>query len=81
MKFYHKFVDKFQDIQKERILLSPRQKSSSYLEPSKENIFGEYDAVTLTMLYLKVLRDIVSEIFKLIFQMQPSYLRNICTEN
>ena len=81
MKFYHKFVDKFQDIQKERILLSPRQKSSSYLEPSKENIFGEYDAATLTMLYLKVLRDIISEIFKLIFQMQPSCLRNICTEN
>ena len=48
--------------QKKRILLSARQASSNYLEPfSKENVLGEYDAVTLTILYLKVLYDIVSQ--------------------
>ena len=35
--------------------------SSNYLEPSKENVFGEYDAVTLTMLYLKVLQDMIPQ--------------------
>ena len=35
--------------------------SGSNLEPSKANVFGYYDAVTLTMLYLKVLHDIVSQ--------------------
>ena len=43
------------------ILLSTRQMSSSYLEPSKENVLGEYDAVTLSMLYLRVLQDMVSQ--------------------
>ena len=40
------------------MLLSARQRSSNYLEPSEENVFGEYNAVTLTMLHLKVLHDI-----------------------
>ena len=45
--------------QKCRILLSARQKSNNYLElPSYS---GEYDAVTLTMLYLKVLHDLVPQ--------------------
>ena len=60
MEFYDKFVDRFQDMK--RILLSARQRSSNYLGPSKENILGEYDAVTLTMLWLKVLHDLVSQI-------------------
>ena len=42
-----------------RILLSARQKSNNYLElPSYS---GEYDAVILTMLYLKVLHDLVPQ--------------------
>ena len=45
-----------------QILLSARQTSSNYLEPLKENVLGEYDAVTLTMLYLKTLHDMVSQI-------------------
>ena len=32
-----------------------------YLEPSEENVLGECDAVTLNMLYLKVLHDMVSQ--------------------
>ena len=46
--------------QKYRIL-SARQRSNNYLELLKGNILGEYDAVTLTMLYLKVLHDMVSQ--------------------
>ena len=42
-------------------MLSAKQQSSNYLEPSKENIWREYDAATLTMLYLKVAADIVSQ--------------------
>ena len=43
------------------ILLSTRQMSSNYLESSKENVLGEYDAVTLSMLYLRVFHDMVSQ--------------------
>ena len=46
---------------KYRILLSARQRSTNYLELSKENVSGKYDAVTLTMLYLKVLHNMVSQ--------------------
>ena len=35
---------------KQRILLSAKQRFSNYLEPSKKDVLGEYDAVTLTML-------------------------------
>ena len=42
-------------------MLSARQKSSNYLEPFKENVLSEYDAVTLTMIYLKVLPNMVSQ--------------------
>ena len=51
----------FRTCQKWGILLPARQRSSSYLEPSKENALWEYDAVTLTMVYLKVLHDMVSQ--------------------
>ena len=47
--------------QKQRILLSARQRSSDYWEPSKENVLGEYDAAILNMLYVKVLHDTVSQ--------------------
>ena len=67
MEFYDKFVHRFQDIskkknKKKRILLSARQRSSNYLKSSKENFWRDHDAVTLTMLYLKVLNDMVSQI-------------------
>ena len=47
--------------QKLRIVLPVRQRSNNYIELSKENVLGEYDAVTLTMLYVKVLHDMVSQ--------------------
>ena len=47
--------------QKLRIPLLARQRSSNYLELSSENVFGEYDAVTLTRLYLKVLHGMISQ--------------------
>ena len=43
------------------MMLSARQRSSNYLEPSKENVFEEYDPITFTMLYLKVVHDMVSQ--------------------
>ena len=46
--------------QKLRILLSARQRSNNYLELSKESVLEDNDAVTLTMIYLKVLHDMVS---------------------
>ena len=47
--------------QKQRIMLSARQRSSDSLNLSKQNVFGQYDAVTLTMLYLKVVHDVISQ--------------------
>ena len=60
MGFYENGID-FRSHQKQRIRLSARQRSSNNLEPSKANVLGEYDAVTLTMLYLKVLHDMVPQ--------------------
>ena len=60
MEFYYKFVDRFQDISKVKVPAVSKQRTSNYLEPSKKYVLGEYDAVTLTMLYLKV-HDIVSQ--------------------
>ena len=42
-------------------MLSASQKSSNYLEPSKESVLRENDVVTLTMVYLKVLPDMASK--------------------
>ena len=52
MEFYDKFVDRFQDILKVK---------NPAVSKAKENVLGEYDVVTLAMLYLKVLHDIVSQ--------------------
>ena len=61
MEFSDKFVDKFQDTSKIKNPAVSKPKSTNYLEPSKENVLEEYNAVTLTMLYLKVLNDMVSQ--------------------
>ena len=61
MEFYDKFVDKSQDLSEVKNLLSARQMSNNYLELSKRKCFWEYDAVTLTMIYLKVLHNIISQ--------------------
>ena len=45
-----------------KILLSARRRSNNYFELSKKKkCFEEYNAVTFTMLYLKVLHDMVSQ--------------------
>ena len=69
--------------QKYRILLSTRKRSNNYswLTPFKRKCFGEYDAVTLTILYLKLFMICFRKFLKLIFQKQPSCPRNICTEH
>ena len=43
------------------MLVLAKQRFSNYLEPSKEIVSGKYDAVTLTMVYSKVLHDMVSQ--------------------
>ena len=40
MEFYDKFVDRFQDISEVKNSGASKEKSSSYLEPSKENFCG-----------------------------------------
>ena len=58
MEFYDKFVDRFQDFSKVK---NPTFSIANYLQPSKENVLEEYHTVTLTMLYFKVLHDMVSQ--------------------
>ena len=67
MGFYDKFADKFQDISNIKNTAISKAKSGNYLEPSKENVLGEYDAVTLTRLYLKVLMIWFHKVLKLTF--------------
>ena len=53
-------MDRFQDISKVRNPAASKAKvSSNYLEPSKENVLGKYDAVILILHHLKVLHDMV----------------------
>ena len=63
--------------QKWRILLSARQSSSIYPEPSKENVLWEYWPCFTWNFFMIWLHKIV----KLIFQKQPSCSRNKCTEH
>ena len=60
MEFYHKFVDRFQDMSKVK---NPAvsKRSSNYLEFSKETFWQKYNTVTLTMAYLEVLHDMLSQ--------------------
>ena len=59
MEFYDKLVDRFQDLLKVKNSAVSKAKVKSLLKAFKS--FGEYDAVTVTMLYLKVLHDMVSQ--------------------
>ena len=61
MELYDKLVDRFQKISKIKNPAVARQMTSNYLEPLKENILGEYDAVIVITLYLRVLHDMVSQ--------------------
>ena len=57
----------FRTYKKKGILLSARQRSSNNLKPSKAKVLDEDDALTLIMIFLKVLCDMVSKILKLIY--------------
>ena len=62
MEFYDKFADRFQDISKVKNPAVSKEKVQQLLRIFKRICFGKYDAVTLTMLYLKVLHDMASQI-------------------
>ena len=76
MEFYDIFVDRFQDLSKVK---NPAANKAKGFRALKRKFFSEYDAVTLTMFYLKILHDIVSQNSSINFQKQPSCPRNICT--
>ena len=79
MEFHYKFVDRFQDILKVKILyVSKIITYSNYLEPSKENVLKEYDAVTCFTWTFMIW---FPKVLKLILQMQPSCPRNTSTEH
>ena len=61
MEFYDKLVDRFQDMFKVKNSSVSKAKVKSLLKAFKRKCFGKYDAVTVTMLYLKVLHDMVSQ--------------------
>ena len=61
MEFSDKLVDRFQDISKVKNHAVNKTKVWQLLRPSKENVLRDYDAVTLTMLYLNVLPDMASQ--------------------
>ena len=56
-----KFVDRFQDLSKVKNPAVSKAKVYQLLRVFKRKCFGKYDVVTLSMLYLKVLHDIVSQ--------------------
>ena len=61
MEFYDKFVNRLRDISKVKNPGVSRAKVQQLLRAFKRKCFGEYDAVTLAMFYLKVLHDKVSQ--------------------
>ena len=66
---------------KYRILLPKRQRSNSYLELSKENIWGDMMLSHWPCFTWKFFMIKFHKILKLIFQKPPSSLWNICTEH
>ena len=66
--------------QKYRILLSARQRSNNYLELSNGNVLGNMMLSHWPCFAWKFFMVWFHKILKLIFQKQPSYHRNICTE-
>ena len=54
MEFYKKFVDRFQDLSKESC--SHQGEGLIITQSLQEKGFGKFDAVTLTIHYLNVLR-------------------------
>ena len=61
MEFYDKFVDRYQDISKIKNSAVTKAKVQQLLRAIKRKCFGECDAVILTMLYFKVLHDMLSQ--------------------
>ena len=59
MEFYGKFADRFHDLLKVNEPCS--QQGKGLIITFDRKCFEEYDAVILTMLYLKVLHDMVSQ--------------------
>ena len=60
MEFYDKLVEKFHDLLKVQNLAVSKAKVKLYLlRAFYRKCFEEYDAVTLIILYLKVLHDMV----------------------
>ena len=56
MEFFGKFVNRFQGLSQVKIPAVSKERSNNHLE----HHFREHDIVTLTMLYLKVLHDMIS---------------------
>ena len=61
MELNDNFVDRFQDLPNVENTAVSKAKVWKLLRVFQRKRFGEYDAVTLTMLYLKVLHDMVSQ--------------------
>ena len=59
MEFCDKFLDRFENMSKVKNPAVRKAKVYQLLRAIKRKCFGENDAVTLNMLYLKVLRDMV----------------------
>ena len=59
MEFYDKFVDRLLD--QSKVKNAAFSKSNNYLELSKKTVLWNNHSVTLTMIYLKVLHDMVSQ--------------------
>ena len=61
MEFYDKYVDRFQDLSKLKNPAVRKAKVYQLLRAFKRKCYREYDAVTLSMLYLEVILDMVSQ--------------------
>ena len=61
MAFYEKFLDRFQDLPKVKNPAVSKTKLQKTVRSFKRKSFGKYDVITLTMLYLKVIHEMVSQ--------------------
>ena len=79
--FYDQFEDRFQDLSKVKNLAVSKANVYYILGTFKRKCFGGYDAVTLTMLYLNVVHDMVSQtsswFFRSFHQVLEIYVLNI----
>ena len=77
MEFYDEFVDRLPDILKVKNAAVTKAKVEQLLRAFNRKFWGEYDAATLTMLYMKFLTKFLNSYFRGSYHVLEIYVLKI----